>query len=45
MYEEINALKILLGKLQGKRPLGRYKHKQEDNFKMDHKDAGWKSMD
>jgi hypothetical protein len=27
MYGEINAYKSLLGKLQGKRPLGRYRHK------------------
>jgi hypothetical protein len=30
-----NAYRILLGKPEGKRPLGRPKHRWEDNIKMD----------
>jgi hypothetical protein len=32
-----NAHKILVGKYEGKRQLGRPKHRLEDNTKMDHK--------
>jgi hypothetical protein len=30
-----NAYRILVGKLEGKRPLGRAKHRWKDNIKMD----------
>jgi hypothetical protein len=30
-----NAYKILVGKPTGKRPLGRHRHRWEDNIKMD----------
>jgi hypothetical protein len=29
-----NEHKLLVGKPDGKRPLGRYKHRTEDNIKM-----------
>jgi hypothetical protein len=36
-----NAYKILIGKLEGKRPLARPKHRWEGNIKMDLKGVGW----
>lgn len=41
MGENINGYKILVGKPKGKRPLGRYKHRKEDNVIMDLKAIGW----
>jgi len=35
------AHRILVGKLDGKRPLGRPMHRWEDNIKMDPQEAGW----
>ena len=32
---------ILVGKLEGRRPLGRPKRKWEDNIKMDLQEVGW----
>ena len=32
------ALKILTGKLKGKRPLGRFRHQWEDNIRMNLKE-------
>jgi len=34
------AYKILIKKLEGKRPLGRHRHRWEDNIKMDLKEIG-----
>jgi len=31
----------LLGKPEGKRPLGRPRHRWEDNIKMDFQEVGW----
>ena len=39
MDESRNDFKILTGKPTEKRPLGRPRHKGEDNFKMDHKET------
>jgi hypothetical protein len=39
--EVINAIKILVGKREGKRPLGRTRRRQEDSIKMDVKETGW----
>jgi hypothetical protein len=36
-----NAYKILFGKPKGKKPLGRYKHKWEDNIIMVLREIGW----
>jgi hypothetical protein len=33
--------KILIGKLEWKRPLGRPKHRGEDNVRMDLREVGW----
>ena len=35
------AYKILVGKPEGKRPLGRPKRRWEDDIKMDLQDVGW----
>ena len=35
MYEGRSAFKILTGKPTGKRPLGRPRHRWEDNIRMD----------
>jgi hypothetical protein len=35
MGEKRNSYRILVGKPEGKRPLGRPRHRWEDNIKMD----------
>jgi hypothetical protein len=40
-----NAYRILLGKPEGKRSLGRPRRKWVDNFKMDLREIGWDTMD
>ena len=37
--------RVLVGKLGGKRPLGRPMHRWEDNIKMDLQEVGCGSMD
>ena len=32
---------VLVGKSEGKRPLGRPRHRCEDNIKMDLQEVGW----
>jgi hypothetical protein len=34
-----------VGKPEGKRPLGRPRHRWEDNIRMDLRDTGWGDMD
>jgi hypothetical protein len=34
-----------VGKLEGKRPLGRPRRRWEDNIKMDLRETGWRGMD
>jgi hypothetical protein len=34
-----------VGKPEGKRPLGRYRYKWEDNINMDLREIGWSGMD
>jgi hypothetical protein len=41
----MNACRILVGKSEGKRPLGRPKHRWADNIKMDLREIEWDSMD
>jgi hypothetical protein len=36
-----NPYRILVGRPEGKRPLGRHRHRWEDNIKMDCKEIGW----
>jgi hypothetical protein len=40
-----NAYRILAGKPEGKRSLGRPRHWWVDNIKMDLREAGWGGMD
>jgi hypothetical protein len=40
-----NAYRILVGKPQGKRPLGRPRRKSMDNVKTDLREIGWGGMD
>jgi hypothetical protein len=39
--EERNAYRILMGKPEGKRPLGRPRRRWVNNIKMDLKEIGW----
>jgi hypothetical protein len=43
--EKRNACRVLVGKPERKRPLGRPKRRWEDNIKMDLREIGWNSMD
>jgi hypothetical protein len=43
--EKVNAYRILVGKPEGKRPLGRPRCRWVDNIKMDLRDIGWDGMD
>jgi hypothetical protein len=45
MGERRSTHRVLVGKLEGKRPLGRPSHRWEDNIKMDHQKVGWRDMD
>jgi hypothetical protein len=45
MSEKKNAYRILMGNLEGKRPLGRPRRKSVDNIKIDHRETGWDDMD
>jgi hypothetical protein len=43
--EKRNAYRILVGKSEGKRPLGRLRRRWEDNIRMDLREIGWSSVD
>jgi hypothetical protein len=45
MGDKRNAYKILVGKPEGKRPLGRPRHRWVDNIKMNLTGIGWDSVD
>jgi hypothetical protein len=41
MGERRGAYRALVGKPEGRRPLGRPRRRWEDNFKMDLREVGW----
>jgi hypothetical protein len=41
MRESKGAYRVLVGKPKGRRPLGRHRHRWEDNIKMDLREVGW----
>jgi hypothetical protein len=43
--EKRNACRNLVGIPEGKKPLGRHRHRWEDNIKMDLREIGWGGMD
>jgi hypothetical protein len=45
MVEKRNAYRILVAKPEGKRSLGRPRHRLVDNIKMDLRERGWDGMD
>jgi hypothetical protein len=45
MGEKRNACRILVGKPEGKRPLGRPRRRWVDNLKMDLRERVWDGMD
>jgi hypothetical protein len=45
MGEKMNAYRILVGKSEGKRPLGRPRRRWGDNIIMDLEEIGWDGMD
>jgi hypothetical protein len=45
MGEKENAYRILVGKPEGKRSLGRSRRRWVDNIKMDHREIGWDGLD
>jgi hypothetical protein len=45
MGEKRNAYRKLVGKPEGKRPLGRPRHKWVDNIRRDLREIGWDVVD
>jgi hypothetical protein len=43
--ENMNVCRILVGKPEGKRPLGRRRRRWVDNIKIDIREIGWCDMD
>jgi hypothetical protein len=43
--EKRNSYRILAGKPEGKRPLGRPRCRWVDNIRMDIRETGWSGMD
>ena len=44
MGERTGVYRVLVGKLEGKRPLGRPRRRWEDNIKMDLQEVRWAGM-
>jgi hypothetical protein len=42
--KERNAYRMLAGKLEEKRPLGRPRYRSEDNIEMDSRETGWTGL-
>ena len=40
MEQSLNAYRVLVGQPESKRPLGRMRHRWEDNIKMDLREMG-----
>jgi hypothetical protein len=45
MGEKMNANRLLVGKPEGKRPLGRPIRRWVDNIRMDLREVGWGDVD
>jgi hypothetical protein len=45
MDDRRGVYRVLVGKLEGRRPLGRRKHRWEDNTKLDLQEVGCGDMD
>jgi hypothetical protein len=45
MRDKRNVYRVLTGKPEGKKPLGRPRHRREDNIKMDLQEVGCGGMD
>jgi hypothetical protein len=45
MEEKRNVYRLLMGKQEGRRPLGRPRQRWLDNSKMDHVGIGWNGVD
>jgi hypothetical protein len=45
MGQKRTAYRILVGKPERKRPLGRPRHRWEDNIRMDLREIGWGGLD
>jgi hypothetical protein len=45
MGEKRNAYRLLVGKLESKRPLGRPRRRWVDNIRIDLGDVGWDDVD
>jgi hypothetical protein len=45
MGEKRNAYRLLVGKPEGKRPLGRPRRRWVDNIRMDLGEVGWSNVD
>jgi hypothetical protein len=45
MGEKRNAYRLLVGKLEGRRPLGRPRCRCVDNIRMDILEVGWDDVD
>jgi hypothetical protein len=45
MGEGRGAYRILVGRPEGRRPLGRPRHRWEDSIKMDLQEVGWGGID
>jgi hypothetical protein len=45
MWEKRNMYRLLVGKPEGKRPLGRPRRRWVDNIRMDLREEGWSDVD
>ena len=43
MGDRRGACRILVGRLEGKKPFGRSRHRWEDNINMDFQEMGWEA--